>query len=193
MSAQPATLATTLTLSAPISPRFVSDPRPRTADVRTAPSELIVLTGTRQRGASHGQSSAAASGGGGGITNGISPSANSNSSSSGGAKQLPAPPPDTNGSDSPPTHLEELLRTQQDKVHQRTNIERLVTSLSALETASPLDVSFGQLRDAKRKLEELRVTLDEVKLEEREIGIAISRARRKEGEEEGLWVRRVLA
>jgi hypothetical protein len=176
-------LATTLTLSAPISPRIVSDSRPKTADVRAATPELIVLTGTRQRGASHGQSSAA------GITNGINP----NASSSTGSKQLPAPPPDTDGSDSPLTHLEELLRTQQDKVHQRTNIERLVISLSAMETASPLDVSFGQLRDAKRKLEELRITLDEVKLEEREIGIAISRARRKEGEEEGLWVRRVLA
>jgi hypothetical protein len=154
--------------------------------VRSPPSELIVLTGTRQRGASHGQSSALSNGG---VTNGINP----NTPSTTGAKQLPAPPPDANESDSPLTHLENLLRTQQDKVHQRTNIERLVASFSAMETASPLDVSFGQLRDAKRKLEELRITLDEVKLEEREIGIAISRARRKEGEEEGLWVRRVLA
>ena len=50
------------------------------------------------------------------------------------------------------------------------------------------------VRDAKKRLEEHRRRLEEVVLEGREVGIAISRARRKEGEgvgTEGLWVRRV--
>lgn len=63
--------------------------------------------------------------------------------------------------------------------------------LENIEKASPLEVNFNQVRDAKKRLEDHRKRLDEVKLEEREIGVAISRARRKEGEEEGLWVRRV--
>lgn len=109
-----------------------------------------------------------------------------------GAGDKALPPPPTPTSTSPLSHLDTLLRLEQDKIHQRKNIERIVASLAQLESASPLDVSFGQVRDAKRKLEEMRITLDEIKLEEREIGIAISRARRKEGEEEGLWVRRVM-
>ena len=58
-----------------------------------------------------------------------------------------------------------------------------------------MEVSFTTVREAKRKLAELRARLEEVGLEEREVGIAISRARRREeaeaGEGGGLWVRRV--
>jgi len=65
-----------------------------------------------------------------------------------------------------------------------------------IETASPLDVSFSTVRDAKKRLAEYRTRLDEVRLEEREIGVAIARARRREekefgGDGETLWVRRV--
>ncbi|KAF2165672.1 hypothetical protein M409DRAFT_23962 [Zasmidium cellare ATCC 36951] len=112
------------------------------------------------------------------------------SSSSSGKKQLP-PPPDLLTPVSPMSHLETLLASEQDKQHQRMNILKVIDELEKKEKASPLEVSFAELREAKKKLEEYRETLAEVLLEEREIGIAISRARRKEGEEEGLWVRRV--
>jgi phage I-like protein len=92
---------------------------------------------------------------------------------------------------SPLSHLEALNRAEADKAHQRQNLERAIAELSKLESASPMDVPFAKVRDAKKRGVELRATLAEVCLEEREIGIAISRARRKEGEEEGLWVRRV--
>lgn len=101
-------------------------------------------------------------------------------------KELP-PPPNL----SPRTHLESLQRQEEDKIHQRKNLQRIISELDKIQTASPMDVPFSHVRDAKRRLAELRATLSEIELEEREIGIAISRARRKEGEEEGLWVRRV--
>lgn len=91
------------------------------------------------------------------------------------------------------SHLQELETQEQDKVHQRRNIQRAIADLSKIENASPMDVSFAEMKEAKKKLEELRKTLEEVQLEEREIGIAIARTRRKEGGEEGLWVRRVTS
>jgi hypothetical protein len=92
---------------------------------------------------------------------------------------------------SPLSHIEALNRAEADKAHQRQNLEHAISELAKVESASPMDVPFAVVRDAKKRLEELRATLAEIRLEEREIGIAISRARRKEGEEEGLWVRRV--
>lgn len=115
-----------------------------------------------------------------------------NYTTSSGKKQLP-PPPDLLTPVSPMSHLETLLTAEQDKIHQRQNILRLIGEMEKREKASPLEVSFAELREAKKKLEEYRQTLAEIQLEEREIGIAIARARRKEGqgEDEGLWVRRV--
>lgn len=110
----------------------------------------------------------------------------------GSAKKLP-PPPDLLTPVSPMSHLQELETQEQDKVHQRRNIQRAIADLSKIENASPMDVSFAEMKEAKKKLEELRKTLEEVQLEEREIGIAIARTRRKEGGEEGLWVRRVTS
>lgn len=107
-------------------------------------------------------------------------------SDTGTAKKLPAPP-----DLSPRTHLESLQREEADKVHQRANLQRVISELCKIENASPMEVPFSHVRDAKRRLTELRATLSEIELEQREIGIAISRARRKEGEDEGLWVRRV--
>lgn len=107
-----------------------------------------------------------------------------------GKKSLPLPP-DLLTPTSPMSHLENLLAAEQDKQHQRLNIQKVIAELEKKEHASPLEVSFAELREAKRKLEGYRRVLEEVKLEEREIGIRISRARRREGEEEGLWVRRV--
>ncbi|KJX92432.1 hypothetical protein TI39_contig5852g00010 [Zymoseptoria brevis] len=107
-----------------------------------------------------------------------------------GKKTLPLPP-DMLTPVSPLSHLEALDRAEADKAHQRQNLERAILECSKLENASPMDVPFATVRDAKKRLEQLKATLAEIRLEEREIGIAISRARRKEGEEEGLWVRRV--
>lgn len=84
-----------------------------------------------------------------------------------------------------------MLAQEKDLMLQRQNVQKSILDLEKIERASPMDVSFAQVRDAKKQLEERRTTLGEVQLEEREVGIAISRARRKEGAEEGLWVRRV--
>jgi hypothetical protein len=92
------------------------------------------------------------------------------------------------------SHVEMLLTQEKNLVMQRHNIERAITDLENVERASPLEVPFAAVRDAKRKLEERRETLREVKMEEMDIGIRIARARRREdfGEGEGtLWVRRV--
>ena len=106
-------------------------------------------------------------------------------------KALP-PPPSLSPSHNL-THLEALLAQERDLLLQHRNVEHAIVELEKIEKASPLDVDFSQVRDAKKKLEGHRKRLDEVKLEERDIGVAISRARRKEGEEEGLWVRRVTS
>ena len=79
---------------------------------------------------------------------------------------------------------------------QRRNVERGIAELEKVEKASPLDVPFNTVRDAKKRLAELRNRLAEVKLEERDVGIAVTRARLKEeketgGDGESLWVRRV--
>lgn len=107
-------------------------------------------------------------------------------------KSLPLPPVMMSPA-SPMSHLETLLAREQDMSLQRRNIEKAIVENSKIETASPMDVAFSEVRQAKKELEMLRVRLEEIRLEEREIGIAIARARRKEayGEEEGLWVRRV--
>jgi hypothetical protein len=108
-----------------------------------------------------------------------------------GKKALPLLPGMPGKQDS---HVEMLLTQEKNLVMQRCNIERAITDLESVERASPLEVSFAAVRDAKRKLEERRETLREVKLEEMDIGIKIARARRREdfGDGEGtLWVRRV--
>ncbi|KAM0714427.1 hypothetical protein Q7P37_010214 [Cladosporium fusiforme] len=92
------------------------------------------------------------------------------------------------------SHLEMLITQEKNLVMQRKNVERSIADLEAIERASPLEVSFAAVRDARRRLDERRETLREIKMEEMDIGIRIARARRKEdfGEGEGtLWVRRV--
>jgi hypothetical protein len=116
------------------------------------------------------------------------PSASTHSS---GKKVLPLLP---FMSEKQASHVETLLTQEKNIVMQRRNIERAIADLEKVERASPLEVPFAAVRDAKRKLEECRETLREVKLEEMDIGIKIARARRREdfGEGEGtLWVRRV--
>lgn len=106
-------------------------------------------------------------------------------------KALPLPPFMTSTQAS---HLELLVTQEKNLTMQRQNIERAISDLEKVERASPLEVPFAAVRDAKRRLDERRETLREVKMEEMDIGIRIARARRKEdfGEGEGtLWVRRV--
>ena len=59
-------------------------------------------------------------------------------------------------------------------------MEKGIFELEKIEKASPLDVSFDAVRDAKRRLAGYRKRLAEVKLEERDIGVAIARAGRKD-------------
>lgn len=110
---------------------------------------------------------------------------------SGSGKALPPPPTVANL-----THLETLVAQERSLALQRMNVEKGVRDLEKIEKASPLDVPFATVRDAKKRLGEYRARLADVKLEEREVGIAIARARRREeqengGEGESLWVRRV--
>lgn len=90
------------------------------------------------------------------------------------------------------------MAQERDIVLQRTNVERGIREMEKIEKASPLEVPFATVRDVKKRLAEFRVRLDEVRLEERDIGVAITRARRKEEKETGgdgetLWVRRVTS
>ena len=114
----------------------------------------------------------------------------SESENSAGGKKLPLPP-ELVSVRKPLTHLEYLLLREQDIVRQRRNIEKMIFDNAKIERSSPIELPFSAYKDAQKKLVEHQAMLAEVKLEERQIGIAISRARRKEGEEEGLWVRRV--
>jgi hypothetical protein len=77
-------------------------------------------------------------------------------------------------------------------------VQKGIAELEKIEKASPLDVPFATVRDAQKRLEEYRKRLAEVLLEEQDVGIAITRARRKEEEDSGwegatLWVRRVTS
>ena len=102
-------------------------------------------------------------------------------------KKLPLPPQASQLS-----HLDSLLAQEQDLLHQRKNVEKGIADLTKITKASPMDVSYAAVKNAEKALEDYRTRLAEVGLEEREVGIAISRARRKKegGSEEGLWVRR---
>lgn len=111
----------------------------------------------------------------------------STSQTQGSGKKLPPPPPPSKEL----SHMETLVTEEKALLQQRRNIEKVIADLEKVERASPMDVSFATVREAKKKLEENRKTLAEVRREEIELGIKIARARRKEGEEEGLWVRRV--
>lgn len=112
--------------------------------------------------------------------------------SSSGKKALPQLP--FMLSEQEASHIELLLSQERNLVMQRRNIERAIADLEQVEFASPLEVSFATVRDAKRRLEQHRDTLQEVKMEEMDVGIKIARARRCEDFSEGegsLWVRRV--
>lgn len=112
-------------------------------------------------------------------------------------KALPKPPPTPE--DENRTHLESLLAEERSLALQRRNVEKGITELEKIEKASPLDVPFATVRDAKKRLDEYRTRLAEVVLEEREVGIAVTRARRREEEENGfdsgstIWIRRVTS
>ncbi|TKA22087.1 hypothetical protein B0A50_08465 [Salinomyces thailandicus] len=110
------------------------------------------------------------------------------------SKPLPLPP--SRASTSPhATHLQQLLAKEKDLAHQRRNVQKTLADLEKIEKASPMEVDWSTVRDAKLKLGVQRRLLEAVVLEEREVGIGIARARRREeeegGEGGGLWVRRV--
>lgn len=112
------------------------------------------------------------------------------------SKALPPPPQLSSAHNL--THLETLLAQERDIILQRTNVEKGISEMEKIERASPMDVPFATVRDAKKRLAEYRTRLDEVRLEERDIGVAIARARRKEetehgGDGETFWVRRVTS
>ncbi|KAF2859928.1 hypothetical protein K470DRAFT_199488, partial [Piedraia hortae CBS 480.64] len=101
-------------------------------------------------------------------------------------KALPLPPELANASNS---HLEHLEARAQDLAQQRRNVQKTISELAKVEKASPMEVDFATVRDAKKRLVDYQSRLDEVILEETEVGILISRARRSE--EGNMWVRRV--
>ncbi|KAK0304701.1 hypothetical protein LTR01_007200 [Friedmanniomyces endolithicus] len=110
------------------------------------------------------------------------------------SKALPPPPSlttATSGSSSPISHLDHLLAREKDLQHQRSNTARAIADLEKTLKASPLEVGWRVHKETEKAVEGHRSRMEEISLEEREVGIKISRVRRKEGEEEGLWVRRV--
>lgn len=93
------------------------------------------------------------------------------------------------------THLEALSEQENELNIRRRNIRRIIYELMQVENASPLEVDWKTSKANKKKLEERRAQLADVEREQHELGLAISRARRRadmeDGLESGLWVRRI--
>lgn len=90
----------------------------------------------------------------------------------------------------------EILTTQEDDLSlRRRNIQKIITELQQIDSASPLDVDWKTVKANKLKLVERQTQLAEIEREQHELGLAIARARRKaereDGIESGLWVRKV--
>lgn len=78
---------------------------------------------------------------------------------------------------------------------QRRNLQKAMKDFERIEIASPLVVDQKTRKENKQKLDQCQKRLEDIAIEEHDIGRALARARRKVEREEGigsgLWVRRV--
>jgi len=109
-------------------------------------------------------------------------------------KALPTTPIQAT-SPGPMSHVDVLLMQDSEVGLRRRNIQKVIADLQRIDKASPLDVDWKTSKANKKKLEDCQMLLDDLVREQHEVGLAISRARRRaekeEGGECGLWVRRV--
>jgi hypothetical protein len=113
--------------------------------------------------------------------------------SGGGGKALPPIPGALNAAD----HVATLQARLEDLRTQRGNVERVLRDLTAPEACNPLTSNFRVEREREKRVAALRDELNEIGLQEHEVGLKMHRAQRRKEREEGyegfttLWVRRV--
>jgi hypothetical protein len=84
-----------------------------------------------------------------------------------------------------------------DLTTQRNNVERVLRDLTAPGASNPLTTNFRVEREREKRIQALRDELNEIGLQEHDIGLKLHRAQRRREEDEGyegfttLWVRRV--
>ncbi len=86
------------------------------------------------------------------------------------------------------------LQAQLDDLgHRRTNLEKLISSLTQLQPQNPVVQDLAARRDSAKKVERFKAELAEVVSKEHELGLRLHRAwkRREQEQPTTLWVRRV--
>lgn len=110
-----------------------------------------------------------------------------------GGKALPRTPQELNSQD----HVSALQAQMADLTTQRNNVERVLRDLTAPGASNPLTTNFRVEREREKRIQALRDELNEIGLQEHDIGLKLHRAQRRREEDEGyegfttLWVRRV--
>jgi hypothetical protein len=113
----------------------------------------------------------------------------------GGPKALPPTPQELSSQD----HVSALQAQLQDLTTQKNNVQRVLRDLSAPGASNPLVTNFKVEREREKRIQALRDELNEISLQEHDIGLKLHRAQRRREQEEGyegfttLWVRRVTS
>lgn len=117
------------------------------------------------------------------------PPMSSNDDGRGGNKALPVSPA-VRGATTP---VEALMLQEEDLELRRRNINRAIFELTKINTLSPLEIDWKTRKANEKKLDEHRQALRAVRHEEHEVGVALTRARRRmdDGTDTSMWVRRV--
>jgi hypothetical protein len=96
-------------------------------------------------------------------------------------------------------HVSELQARLDDLMTQRRNVERVLKDLTRPEALNPLNTNFKIEREREKRVAALRDELNEIGMQEHDIGLKLHRAQRRAERDEGyegfttLWVRRVTS
>jgi hypothetical protein len=117
------------------------------------------------------------------------------STATNGGKALPRTPQELNSQD----HVSILQAQMEDLTTQRMNLERVLRDLTAPGASNPLTTNFRVEREREKRIQAIREELNDVNLQEHDVGLKLHRAQRRREAEEGyegfttLWVRRVTS
>jgi hypothetical protein len=117
------------------------------------------------------------------------------STTTNGGKALPRTPHELNSQD----HVSILQAQMEDLTTQRTNLERVLRDLTAPGASNPLTTNFRVEREREKRIQAIRDELNDISLQEHDVGLKLHRAQRRREAEEGyegfttLWVRRVTS
>lgn len=109
-------------------------------------------------------------------------------------KALPRPPPEVAAAD----HIE-TLQSQQDNLRiRRNNVYKLLTDLNNMAPPNPMITDFKRMRLVEQRKKEFARELEDIKVEEHDVGLKLHRAVRKREALDpnggsALWVRRVTS